>query len=213
MPNWVFCNLTASGTAEQVAKFDIDMKQPHPTFVPKEDDKWGHKEGEHKLTENEDFSFWNAVAPTDLEHYFSGENWYNWNCANWGTKWDVNVEDEDLWTGADGTANKTYRFDTAWSPPSEAFIAICAKYPDMDFTLSYEEEQGWGGELQSDDEGGVIQTEEYDIPQSHADYASRDREDSCNCASEDEEYWYDDCPRPEEDENKVIVVTDLTSVS
>ena len=215
MPNWVFCNLSVSGEKDAVEQFDSEMRKPHPTFVAKPDEAWGHQDGMWQTTEGEKFSFWNAVAPTNLEHYFTGENWYNWNCANWGCKWDVDVEDEDSYESTDGSGdqNKMYRFDTAWSPPIEAFSAMCAKYTNLRFSLSYEEEQGWGGEVCSDDEGGIYVSEEYDIPSSHADYVARDREDSCNCMSgDDEEYWFDDCPREEEDENAVIVVEDLTTL-
>jgi hypothetical protein len=45
--------------------------------------------------------------PTDQE-----ENWYEWNCDNWGTKWDITTHD---W-GRDGN-EVTLNFDTAWSPP------------------------------------------------------------------------------------------------
>lgn len=212
MPNWVFCNLSVLGTKEQVEQFDADMKQPHPDFIYPEA---GHIAEEKKwaITKGGDFSFWNAVAPTDLESYFTGSKWYDWNCNNWGCKWDVNVEDEDTFTFPSGEESHTYRFDTAWSPPTGVFAALCAKYPELNLTLGFEEEQGWGGELQSDEEGGVIQTEEYDIPESHADYVARDREDSCNCAwADDESDWYNDCPREDEDESKVIVVNDLTSI-
>ena len=64
---------------------------------------------------------------------------------------------------------------------------MCEKYPHLNLTLGFEEEQGWGGELQSDDEGGCYESESYDIPESHADYVARDREDSCNCAWADDE--------------------------
>jgi hypothetical protein len=86
---------------------------------------------------------------------------------------------------------------------------MVAQHPELDFDFSSEEEQGWGAEYTSSDgddvdENGVltkslIMTREWDIPQSHQDYVDLDRE--CNCESEpdDEEYWFDDCPRPETD--------------
>jgi hypothetical protein len=44
-------------------------------------------------------------------------SWYDFNVANWGTKWDVessNVEIEDANTVTAG-------FDSAWSPPTTAY--------------------------------------------------------------------------------------------
>ena len=47
-------------------------------------------------------------------------NWYDWNCENWGTKWDsCNVE------FMDETANTVdIQFETAWSPPIQWFNYI-----------------------------------------------------------------------------------------
>ena len=217
MPNWVFCNLSVTGEKDAVEAFDTEMRKPYPVFTypeGQEERGYGHLDGKWQMSEGGEFSFWNALAPTDLEAYFTGDAWYGWNCANWGCKWDAKVEDEDSYDYPSGERSRTYRFDTAWSPPTGVFAALCEKYPHLELSLSYEEEQGWGGVLESDNEGGVIVAEEYDIPQSHADYVARDREDSCNCAwGDDESDWYDDCPREEEDENAVIIVNDLTSVT
>lgn len=48
------------------------------------------------------------------------ESWYDWNVANWGTKWDlceVGVDRHDA-------NNITLTFDTAWSPPIEAYAVL-----------------------------------------------------------------------------------------
>lgn len=54
--------------------------------------------------------------------------WYEWKIANWSTKWDLTdctaeVEDEGYAV--------TLTFDTAWSPPIEAY----AKLEEMGFTI------------------------------------------------------------------------------
>jgi hypothetical protein len=49
-------------------------------------------------------------------------SWYDWNINNWGTKWDFaleNVEREDANT-------VTAAFDSAWAPPIEAYVKLCA---------------------------------------------------------------------------------------
>lgn len=56
-------------------------------------------------------------------------SWYDWNVANWGTKWDachVQVIEDDL---DDGTL--VYRFDTAWSPPVPVVEAMIEALPDF----------------------------------------------------------------------------------
>ena len=85
-----------------------------------------------------------------------------------------------------------YRFQTAWSPVNEIFAVLSEQYPKLTFDYEYEEEQGWGGSAVWGN-GELLLEEEYDIPNSHADYVARDRE--CYCVSEDDpEYWYSDCP-------------------
>ncbi len=54
-----------------------------------------------------------------------------------------------------------YRFNTAWSPPTEAISKLSLQYPDLDFELSYEEETGWGGLLQFE-AGNVSEIESYE---------------------------------------------------
>ena len=84
------------------------------------------------------------------------KGWYNWNVVNWGTKWDVAVKDGDKYpeTYIEGpTPNGEnlvvyYNFNTAQSPPMPALAKLSEQYPSLLFTLSYEEETGWGGECE-----------------------------------------------------------------
>ena len=48
----------------------------------------------------------------------TGDDWYNWNVNNWGTKWDIGGAGN---RGLDATrvGNQiTASFDSAWSPPT-----------------------------------------------------------------------------------------------
>jgi hypothetical protein len=54
-----------------------------------------------------------------------------------------------------------YRFDTAWSPPVPAIHNLSLQYPNLNFDLSYEEEQGWGGEITFKN-GEVVDQSEYE---------------------------------------------------
>ena len=54
----------------------------------------------------------------DLILKYGVDNWYDWHCNYWGTKWDVDVQDN----GYDSSGDETYinlSFDSAWSPPTE----------------------------------------------------------------------------------------------
>ena len=82
-------------------------------------------------------------------------SWYNWNVRNWGTKWDVAVHSENEYpdtymeTSPNGENQVVYyNFNTAWSPPMPAISKLSKQYPSLLFTLSFEEEQGWGGECE-----------------------------------------------------------------
>jgi hypothetical protein len=169
MPNWVYNGLTIEGPAESVTKLVNQMNQP---YVRHYEDVWdmdtktmGPKDVSFS---NPVFSFWNIIKPTDLDAYVkqrdhskdvydnSGNDWYSWNNRNWGTKWDVGVSDEDKHpeTYMEGpTPNGEnlvvyYNFNTAWSRPLPALEKLSLQYPDLLFTLSYEEETGWGGECE-----------------------------------------------------------------
>ena len=52
-------------------------------------------------------------------------NWYDWKLANWGTKWDFGDEGEYTVVyesiGSDLLPTVNFSFDTAWSPPIDAY--------------------------------------------------------------------------------------------
>jgi hypothetical protein len=222
MPNWVYSDLTVIGSPTDVNACVAQLAKPYErdqiTLVGENGEL---VEKRHTVLIDEPFSFWNIVRPSDdiLDEYHSarraentrtgwlpealtGEgsllaerrdarisnHWYDWNIRNWGTKWDTGAVFE-----RHSDDHATYTIETAWSPPVEAITALSAQYVGLVFTLEWEEEQGFGGEFQF--RAGECETiSEYDIPNSHADYEERDRE--CYCAIEDDEqYWFDDCPR------------------
>jgi hypothetical protein len=187
MPNHVFNKVAVTGKPEAIKAF-------------KEKAQKGERE----------FSYWNFVTPPQealdsgeywaTHGFIAGEpsgktpnNWYNFNNREWGTKWDtydLHVE----------SAPKSFfaTFSSAWSPPTQVFEAIVEQHPDLDFDFYWEEEQGWGGEAIGS--GGYYSlTNEWDIPNSHADYVDLGKEESCYCALEDDEFTFDDCPKNNDD--------------
>ena len=98
----------------------------------------------------------------------------------------------------------TYSFSTAWSYPEPVFEAMVAQHPKLDFQMRSVEEQGWGAEF-SGSNGHASMDASWDIPDSHADWVNLDQEDSCICSSNDDENeWYDDCPKDEKEFTIVI---------
>jgi len=170
MPNWVSNIVRIEGEQDKVQALVKQVSQPYTTNFPehKYDEvaqSWVKVPNEQK--QEVCFSFWNIVSPTDLDAYYNEEerrapidasasevmetirknfaesnNWYNWNVRNWGTKWD-SVEPKVL---DEGDGFVVYQFETAWAPPTAAFIALSAQHPDLKIRVIFMEEFGWGGE-------------------------------------------------------------------
>lgn len=58
--------------------------------------------------------------------------WYEWACANWGTKWDA-CHSEVLELDSSSVA---YKFDSPWGIPYPVMIALSKTFPDAIFYLS-----------------------------------------------------------------------------
>ena len=228
MPNWVSNELTIKGSAAELDVFKHEMSEPYTTkyFDIVSDGEGGWKKEQRENVHESDLSFWNAIAPTDLDAYYgehvspkgernadeiwqdiaegfrTGMDWYNWNVRNWGTKWDAcNVNCVDTTNKYDGS-QLHYTFDTAWSIPENAMIAMSMKYPNLRFYLYSIEEQGWGAEMGFEN-GQVHVIKEWDVPESHQE--NMDIWDYCwkceDIGFENDEL-YDDCPRRDLTENE-----------
>ncbi len=85
---------------------------------------------------------------------FGADNWYDWNCKNWGTKWSACNQTIE--------GNKII-FDTAWSTPYPVIEKISEMFPEITITLKYADEDfgqncGFlifeGGEIVDEETGG-----------------------------------------------------------
>lgn len=173
--------------------------------------------GHVKSEKPEGYEDWSMEEKFAHDLKFTGNNAYDWNIRNWGTKWDAYDQNFDGVTTdeATGKASVSYSFNTAWSIPEPVFRAICEQHPELSFSFESEEEQGWGANYESslvdDPEDGeptsaLLLINEWDIPDSHAELVDRGRE--CRCEYDDEEeYWFDDCPRPEQEFTVVVEQT------
>ncbi len=79
-----------------------------------------------------------AQEKSNIEKY-GYKNWYDWNVANWGTKWDIGADGQPA---IEQDANSlTLNFDSAWAPPCQAY----EKLVGLGFTiLAYYYEPGMG---------------------------------------------------------------------
>ena len=150
MPNWVYNTVTVEKNCDEIFDFIkgehgvIDFEKIVP--MPKTVFKGNLGEAERK------------------EH---GENnWYDWSCSNWGTKW--NASDSEV-------EGDTIQFSTAWSHPEPVIEKLSKRFPDVEFTVSWEEEQGYGAEYTILD-GEVYDENEWDMPEHHT-YTNSNGED------------------------------------
>ena len=183
MPNWVYNGLTVEGNPEQVKKMIVQLNKPFVYSVQSNGDL-AYTVRQRKYV-NPIFAFHNIYSykdagitdeqyhgvptfPEKFDMKFDGNDWYNFNNREWGTKWDVAVAEDDQYSNtsiqeAENGENYVvhYNFETAWSRPIPALQKLSAQYPTLLFTLSYEEETGWGGEMEFL-RGEIISQSEYD---------------------------------------------------
>lgn len=172
MPNWVFNGLTIEGNPEQVKALITQMNKPFIySITPVGDLSYDVKQTKyvnpifafHNIYNYRDAGITDEVyhgqppRATDFSEAmkFNTNDWYNFNVREWGTKWDVAVSEGDKYpdTNMEEAENGEnyvvhYNFNTAWSVPRQAISKLSAQYPNLLMTLSYEEETGWGGEME-----------------------------------------------------------------
>ena len=138
MPNWCSNRVTVFGNEDEVSKvkdifeskdsvFGKIIPSPDWSKIPNEDGQLP-KVREHKNPKTGEVSF----VTTEFPDGTNDSRWYDWNIANWDTKWDIagSVEIDDY-----DTEQIEINFNTAWSPPE----AICRKLKDMfpDISVSW----------------------------------------------------------------------------
>ena len=206
MPNWVYNTMTVSGDKATVEAFIKQAAQPYDCKTMKYDgDDWVMVE---QISEGP-LSFWNFIKPDDsiLEEYWGPQpkfesladsmakktnHWYDWNCRNWGTKWDAcEPESGGIEKQADNFYSVDYDFRTAWGDPREVFVAMAQQYPTLYFSVTCNEEQGWGMEYYGEN-GELTMTDQWDIPSTHEEQELRTG--NCYCEINDDYQPFDDCP-------------------
>jgi hypothetical protein len=104
------------------------------------------------------------VCPTHKVGQISSQPdwWYNWNVANWGTKWNCGDVWHDRTTEQITEEGRTsYNFDTAWSPASPVIEALAEQFPTLTITHRYcEAGMGFAGEVVYE-RGSFVSQDEY----------------------------------------------------
>jgi len=146
MPNHVYCNISVeekyADKLKEIAKVGLaQYYKPRPKEL--EDTTSPARIGENITQEESD----------RLIELYGHNNWYHWSYQNWGTKWGCYDNEYE-----DGH----YRFTTAWNPLDTEILDMLAK--DIpDFLYDWEEEQGYGQEIEYTDGDGAVVLD-YDVP-------------------------------------------------
>ena len=113
MPNWCSNHITIRGTNQkEIAEIAKAMEEGRffDSIIPTPEDL--NREGSSSHG-GENAELYDQIrAENRAKHGF--DNWYDFQVAKWGTKWDV--ECQDVQVEDDGLTVSTY-FDSAWSPP------------------------------------------------------------------------------------------------
>lgn len=153
MPNWCDNRLHISGDIETIKKF-IEQAR-HTDDKAKETGQQFDILGNIYPTPQElvdTVSGWSNDPEVQGEREkkyqankakYGYKDWYDWNCAKWGTKWgdsDTFIVDEEPFVTPDGRGHIEFGFQSAWSPPIEGIAHIATLFPTLEFGLAYYEE-------------------------------------------------------------------------
>lgn len=217
MANYVYTRMGIKGSIENLNAFAEKAKEAHKSYYTNFDGKVVEATSQGVL------KFWNFISPApeaqgtyfayssvQPANYaemtfeervmnsmtFATDGWYDWNIRNWGCKWDASETDVQPIHQIGDTYGLDYSFETAWAIPEGALTAMVEQHPELEFNIWCEEEQGWGATF-TGSEGVFTLTQEWDIPNSHADWVSLGDEERCSC-NFDQDDRFSDCPNPED---------------
>jgi hypothetical protein len=135
MPNWCENYMDVEGPAEKLALLYLDIRENV------DEGRWllgsllPRPESTEKQLEESDGCFLHEIGPPRKD-----EAWYYWNVHNWGTKWDVALQDVSGYPYNKEQGNCwSLAFDTAWSPPIEWVARVARKYEDLKFSMRFYE--------------------------------------------------------------------------
>ena len=140
MPNW--CNNRVSfysDNEQDISKLKsiFESDEPFNTIVPAPDWKTTpNDKGELPVKREMKNPDGKVVYTTyDFPDGTNDDRWYNWNLANWGTKWEVAQVECDHFE----PTSFECEFETAWSPPEEIFYALRQMFEDVEISWFFDE--------------------------------------------------------------------------
>ena len=104
---------------------------PHVFDTQEEVDKFNDEHEEQWMVGNAI----TKVQLAELKEATGYDNWYDWCCDEWGTKWNCGEIDFE-----DDGDHLMFNFDTAWCPPYGVYNKLVEVFPDLSISWFYREE-------------------------------------------------------------------------
>lgn len=138
MPNWCYTNMLVAGNKRELRKLISAMREPKQCYelnrlVPLDPRGSIEKVSTHKDKDGNDVTTTYSVFASVESDGFDG---YADAIEKWGTKWgacNVEVDDENSYP-------LHVRFESAWSPATKLIQSVSEQFPNLVFSLSYDEE-------------------------------------------------------------------------
>jgi hypothetical protein len=140
MPNWITNILTINADEKMVEKILSEVKSDESEFdfnliVPQPDELEGTT-APARIISDEEYAKDSSKGITqtmsdELISKYGFNNWYDWRYEHWGTKWnadEIHISDNEI------------TFNTAWCNPQPLLVALSRKYPDIQFNISFADE-------------------------------------------------------------------------
>ena len=128
MPNWCDNQVTITGSKSVIDKIEKIVKD--------EKDGNGLLNFFYPMPKELDGTTAPSSSADKPQPMIEGfDNWYDWRCENWSTKWDVNE-----FYGVDRQGDTiSFAFSSAWSPPIGAYEKFLDKNEDCSLKAYYYE--------------------------------------------------------------------------
>jgi hypothetical protein len=132
MPNWCNNTLKVTGNPEQLKEF-VSKTVSTPETGTEEFKMNNLYPTPPELLEEKAFA--NSENSEALVKKYGASDWYDWRVNNWGTKWDIG----ECYILENTDELFQVSFDSAWSPPCPFLKYASEQYPELNFSMVFDE--------------------------------------------------------------------------
>ena len=138
MPNWCDNQITITGPNSVIDKIEKIVREEENIDLSSKEkgESMGLLNFMYPMPKELDGTTSPSSSATKPQPMVDGfDNWYDWRCENWSTKWDVNE-----FYGVDRQGDTiSFGFSSAWSPPIGAYEKFLDKNEDCSLKAFYYE--------------------------------------------------------------------------